>query len=96
MITTTESPAKPVTVPITSGLTDFKVCSWNIRRGLVKRELELIELIKSHKLDIIFLVETDSNVIQTEKDYKIEGFKTEFHLKENSEQKTRMPNKRNT
>ena len=88
--TTAEPTTKPCPVPIKFRQSALRLGCWNIRRGLVKREIELTELIGSFKLDIIFLVETDSNLIQTEIDFKIKGFTTEFHLKENCEQKTRM------
>ena len=41
-------------------------CSWNIRRGLVIREQELKSIINSNGVDIIFLVETDTNFINNE------------------------------
>ena len=52
------------------------VCSWNIRRGLLIREEELKALIKTKGIDVFFLVETDSNTVNDESDYQIEGFKT--------------------
>ena len=42
---------------------------WNIRRGLVKRELEIIDLINSNNLAVLFLVETDSHLINEKKDF---------------------------
>ena len=63
---------------------------WNIRRGLVKREHEIIELLNSQKLNILFLVETDTNVIQEEKDYKIKGYRTFFPLRGKDDLKTRI------
>ena len=38
------------------------VC-WNVRRGLLKREKEIEEMLKEYKLNIMFLVETDTNMI---------------------------------
>ena len=63
---------------------------WNIRRGLVKREHEIIELLNSQKLNILFLVETDTIVIQEEKDYKIKGYRTFFPLRGKDDLKTRI------
>jgi hypothetical protein len=40
----------------------LKICSWNIRRGLIKRELELKDMLNSEKLNIMFLVETDTKL----------------------------------
>ena len=63
---------------------------WNIRRGLIKRELEITNLLTTEKLDIFFLVETDTNMIHSENDYKIKGYKTVFPLKDGNNLKTRM------
>ena len=63
---------------------------WNIRRGLVKRELEIINLINSKKAMVMFLVETDSQMINEEKDYRIENYRTVFQKKENPNDQTRM------
>ena len=63
---------------------------WNIRRGLIKRELEITNLLTTKKLDIFFLVETDTNMIHSENDYKIKGYKTVFPLKDGNNLKTRM------
>jgi hypothetical protein len=51
----------------------LKIGCWNIRRGLVKRELELYELLKTENLDVMILTETDSNMIKSKEDYRIEG-----------------------
>ena len=40
--------------------------------------------------NILFLVETDTNSINEQKDYKIKGYKTWFHLKKEPIHKTRM------
>ena len=54
----------------------LKICSWNIRRGLIKRELELKDMLNSEKLNIMFLVETDTKLPNGKSDYKIEGYAT--------------------
>ena len=51
-------------------------CTWNIRRGLIKREIELIDLLKSENVDVIFLTETDTKSLSKEEDYCIQGYKT--------------------
>ena len=66
----------------------FFLRCWNIRRGLVKREHEITELLTSQKLDILFLVETDTKMIMEEKDYKIFGYRTFLPLREKTETKT--------
>ena len=53
-------------------------------------KLDIKDLITEHKLDVLYLVETDTNSINEEKDYKLKGFKTVFHLKKDSNNKTRM------
>ena len=52
----------------------LKVVSWNIRRGLVTRELELKNILRKEQIDIIFLTEADTRAISTESDYQIEGY----------------------
>ena len=54
----------------------LKICSWNIRRGLIKRELELKDTLNSEKLNIMFLVEADTKLPNGKSDYKIEGCAT--------------------
>ena len=46
----------------------------NIRRGLIIRELELTELLKTENLDYMFLTETDTNMITTKDDIKTKLF----------------------
>ena len=59
----------------------LKVCSWNISRGLIKREQEIKELINKHELNITFLVEADNSEIEEEKDYKLKGLTTIVPMK---------------
>ena len=49
---------------------------WNIRRGLVRRETELKELLNKEEIDVLFLVETDTQMIGEEKDYVVQGYRT--------------------
>ena len=54
---------------------ELLIGTWNVRRGLIKREIEISKLLQSDDLDILFLTETDvkkQNVI----DYKIKGYST--------------------
>ena len=65
-------PGKGKGFPKTERLSDkpvleINIGSWNIRRGLQKRELEIIDLINTNDLTILFLVETDSNQINVKK-----------------------------
>ena len=66
------------------------VSSWNIRRGLVVREQELKEIIKSNSINVVYLVETDTHAINSELDYQIRGFKTVIQTKNNSALPTRI------
>ena len=63
---------------------------WNVRRGLLKRETDIKNLIADQKLDILFLVETDTNSVTSEKDYIIPGFKTWLPVKNELSDKTRL------
>ena len=56
----------------------------------MKRELEIVNLLKRENLGILFLVETDSVQILEQKDYTLSGFQTFFHAKKNCKDKTRM------
>ena len=68
----------------------MNVCSWNIRRGLLIREEELKDIIKTNNLDVIFLVETDTTSVSVENDYKLPGLKTLIQNKENPTDLTRI------
>ena len=63
---------------------------WNIRKGLLRREQEMTEMINNEEINIMFLVETDTNAINKEEDYKIEGFKTVLPLKSGEDKHTRI------
>ena len=67
----------------------IKIATWNIKRGLLKRELEIIELIESEKIDLLFLTETDI-VLESESEYKIKGFYTFFPARENNTDQIRI------
>ena len=64
------------TVPKTETKKELTLGCWNLRRGLIKREHEITELLKRQNLDVLFLVETDTASIKNEKDYRISGYKT--------------------
>ena len=54
------------------------------------RELELRKLLKTEKIDIMFLTETDSRHLTKETDYTLEGYKTVFPKKELGSLPTRI------
>ena len=64
--------------------------TWNICRGLISREHELTQLLKDESIDILFLTETDTRLLEIEKDYSINGFKTIFPLRSSSKDKIRI------
>ena len=47
-------------------------------------------IIQQNKLNIIFLVETDTDAVNSETDYKIEGFKTVVQNKKDQTTPTRI------
>ena len=69
---------------------ELKVGCWNIRRGLIKRELEMTEIMKTNQINLMFLVETDTMMVQTEEDYYIKGYKTIVQKKDPKE-KSKSP-----
>ena len=55
-------------------------------------EHEISDLLKSQNLDLLFLVETDSDTtsILEEKDYKLKGYHTVFALRKEEDLKTKL------
>ena len=68
----------------------LKICSLNIQRGLIKRELELKYIFKSEKVKIIFLVETDITMLNRKEDCKIEGYETILQKSDQNKKKIRI------
>ena len=68
----------------------LKICSWNIRRGLIIRELELKNILKTEKVNIMFLVETDTKMLNGKEDYKIEGYETILQKTDQKTEKIRI------
>ena len=54
----------------------LNIVCWNIRKGLITRELELKQLLQNEKIDIMFLTETDTHSLSSKTDYQIEGYET--------------------
>ena len=54
------------------------------------REAELTSIIQQNKLNLVFLVETDTNAVNNEADYKIKGFKTVIQNKNEESRPTRI------
>ena len=57
----------------------IRIGTWNVRRGLVKRENEIRLLLQSEDIDILYLTETDSQKLNLNK-YNITGFTTFLQL----------------
>ena len=38
----------------------LRIATWNVKRGLIKRELEIKDLLKRENLHVLFLTETDT------------------------------------
>ena len=53
---------------------NLKICSWNIKRGLVTKEIELCDMLFKEEFDVVFLNETDTKQIITAADYLIKGY----------------------
>jgi len=68
----------------------LEICSLNIRHGLLKRELELKNMLNSEKLDIMFLVETDTKMIKGKDNYKIDGYETIIQKTDTNTEKIRI------
>ena len=67
------------------------VCgSWNVKAGLVKRELEIRNLLETEKLDVLFLNETDTLCLLKESDFAISGFVKILPLRKNYKEKVRL------
>jgi exonuclease III len=67
----------------------LNIATWNIRRGLVTRENELVDLLTTEEIDVIFITETDvrrGNV----SGYKIAGFTTHLQNCNSDEDQVRI------
>ena len=58
---------------------NLNIATWNIRRGLITKENELILLLTTEDIDVIFLTETDTNM-QNAKDFHVKGYTTRTQL----------------
>ena len=67
----------------------IKVLSWNIQRGIEKHEKELTSMLKKEKIQICFLLETDTKFV-TSKNFRIEGYQTIIPKLETSSSKVRI------
>ena len=68
---------------------NLNIATWNIRRGLLSKENELVNLLQSEELDVIVLTETDTKKINAQ-DYKISGYTTHVQSVEGDEDMVRV------
>ena len=53
----------------------LKIGTWNVRHGLIRREHEIVNLIESEEVDILFLTETDTRKANASI-FKLPGYET--------------------
>ena len=69
---------------------NLKCGTWNICKGLVTREFELLQLLEEEEIDILFITETDTLMLESESDYSIKGYKTIFPKRKTNKDKLRL------
>ena len=57
---------------------------------MVTRETEIINLLETESIDILFLTETDTKNLKKEDDYKIKGYSTIFHKRKDENSNLRL------
>ena len=68
----------------------IKCACWNVRRGLIKQELEVKSILKEERIDIMFLVEVDTNLIKIKTDFILAGYETVVQKRKSDEEKVRV------
>ena len=53
----------------------LKIGTWNVRHGLIRREHEIVNLIESEEVDVLFLTETDTGQVNAS-NFKLQGYET--------------------
>jgi exonuclease III len=53
----------------------LKIGTWNVRRGLIRRENEIKLILQSENIDILYLTETDTKKLNVDK-YNLRGYTT--------------------
>jgi hypothetical protein len=67
-----------------------RASQFNTKRGLIKHETEIKQLPNKEKISIMFLVETDTKMIRTSEEYKLEGFITILKKKDEQDENLRI------
>ena len=58
---------------------NLNIAAWNIRRGLIIKENELVHLLHKDEIDFMFLTETDTSLHNAEM-FHIKGYTTHIQL----------------
>ena len=67
----------------------IKIGTWNVRRGLLRRENEIKLLLQSENIDILYLTETDTKKINVT-NYKLSGYTTILQCSEGDDDSVRI------
>ena len=65
----------------------LNIATWNIRRGLITKENELVQLLQEEEIDVMFLTETDTS-LQNAETFQITGYTTHIQLCKEKKKKT--------
>ena len=74
----------------TKNVSKLTIGCWNIRRGILTREMETREILKNEHLNVLFLVETDVILENGKDSYKIENYQTVVTKHESEKEKVRV------
>ena len=66
------------------------MASWNIKRGLATKITEFSEFAWKNDLDILYLIETDTRLLNSENDLQVKGYKTILQVRENADDIVRI------
>ena len=66
----------------------MKIGTWNVRHGLIRREHEIVNLIESEEVDVLFLTETDTGKVNAS-NFKLQGYETFTQSCENEDDTVR-------
>ena len=66
------------------------VSSWNINRGLLKKQTEIEKYLQDHKVDILAMQETDLSFYSEKNPFVIPGYMTFANGRNSANNKTRL------
>ena len=67
----------------------LNIATWNIRRGLITKENELVQLLQEEEIDVMFLTETDTS-LQNAETFQITGYTTHIQLCKEKKENVRI------